>query len=74
MLPFKRILCPTDFSEWSIAAVDAASELASHFNAELCILHVVSPTPAVPLAPEPIPLVEPGPWRAAPPIELMNHL
>ncbi len=26
----------------SIAAVDAASELASHFNAELCILHVVS--------------------------------
>lgn len=70
MLPFKRILCPTDFSEWSIAAVDAASELASHFNAELCILHVVSPTPTVPLAPEPIPLVEPGPWRAAPPIEL----
>jgi len=69
MLPFRRILCPIDFSERSIAAIEAASELATHFNAELCILHVVYPTPTMPLAPEPVPLVGPGPWEAAPSIE-----
>lgn len=69
MLPFKKILCPTDFTERSIAAVEAASELAEHFHGELCILHVVSPAPIVPLGPEPVPLVGPGPWEAAPSVE-----
>ena len=41
MLPLKKILAPTDFSVPSYAALDHAIELASHFNAELCLLHVI---------------------------------
>ena len=41
MLPVKKILCPTDFSEPSMAALDAACEFAQHFDAELIILHVL---------------------------------
>jgi len=41
MLPLKKILAPTDFSEPSYAALDHAVELAAHFDAELCLLHVV---------------------------------
>ena len=41
MLPLKKILAPTDFSEPSYAALDHAIELAAHFDAELCLLHVV---------------------------------
>jgi len=48
MLPLKRILCPTDFSEPSYEAVKAANELAVHFAAELTLIHVVSPIPALP--------------------------
>jgi nucleotide-binding universal stress UspA family protein len=43
MLPFKKILYPTDFSEASYQALKAANELAAHFSAELSIVHVVSP-------------------------------
>jgi len=49
MLPFKRILCPTDFSEPSLEAVRAASELAGHFSAKLYLVHVVHPTPSMSL-------------------------
>ena len=45
MLPFKKILCPTDFSEPSTRAVKVASELAMHFSAEVCLLHVIAPIP-----------------------------
>lgn len=45
MLPFKKILCPTDFSEPSYEALKAASELALHFSAELYLVHVVAPIP-----------------------------
>ncbi len=45
MLPIKKILCPTDFSEPSYEAVKVANELAVHFNSWLCLLHVVSLTP-----------------------------
>ncbi len=45
MLP-KRILCPTDFSEPSYAALDQAITLAAHFGAELGLLHVVPFSPA----------------------------
>jgi nucleotide-binding universal stress UspA family protein len=47
MLPFKKILCATDFSELSYEAIKAASELALQFSAELCLLHVVSPVPLI---------------------------
>ena len=53
MLPIKKIVCPTDFSEASYEAINAAGELAFHFGSELCVLHVVSPVPLVPMGPEP---------------------
>ncbi len=43
MLPFKRILCPVDFSDFSYQALDKAGELAAHFRAQLCVLHVAPP-------------------------------
>jgi universal stress protein A len=43
MLPIKRILCPTDFSEPSYKGIEAANELAEHFSAELFLLSVVTP-------------------------------
>ena len=46
MLPIKRILCPTDFSEPSLEAVKAACELAAHFDSEICLVYVV---PTIPL-------------------------
>ena len=40
MLPLKRILCPTDFSDYSYEAIEKGADLAKHFGAELCVLHV----------------------------------
>lgn len=51
MLPIKKILCPTDFSEPANAAVITANELALHFSAEIILIHVVSTTPVVPASP-----------------------
>lgn len=48
MLPIRKILCPTDFSEPSFTALAKATELAAHFGARLCLLHVtptISPVP-----------------------------
>ena len=45
MLPFKRILCPTDFSEPALEALKAASELAQHFAASLLVVNIVPPIP-----------------------------
>jgi universal stress protein A len=53
MLPFKRILCPTDFSEPSYEALRVASELALHFSSELLVLHVVPPIPTANVPPPP---------------------
>jgi nucleotide-binding universal stress UspA family protein len=39
-LPFKRLLCPTDFSESSLAALEFAVSLAQEGDADLTILHV----------------------------------
>ncbi len=47
MLPVSRILCPTDFSQPARHALDVASELARHFRAELLVLTVVDPLPAM---------------------------
>ena len=48
MLPIKKIFCPTDFSEPSLTALQAACELAQHFDAELKICHVVPYMPPFP--------------------------
>lgn len=49
MSPIRKLLCPTDFSEPSYEAIKTAGELAFHFGAELCLLHVVPPLPALPM-------------------------
>jgi nucleotide-binding universal stress UspA family protein len=48
MLPFRRILVATDFSDTSLEAFPIASEIASHFDAELVLVHILpvdTPTP-----------------------------
>jgi nucleotide-binding universal stress UspA family protein len=56
MLPLKKILCPTDFSEASYEGLKAADELALHFSAELCLIHVVAPIPTTVMPAAPIPV------------------
>lgn len=48
MLPFKKIMSPTDFSEPSDLALEAAIELAGHFSSELLLVHVVAPLSITP--------------------------
>lgn len=52
---FKRILCPIDFDENSMAALDCAAQLAQQHNAMLYILHVVR----APSAPSEVPVEPP---------------
>jgi nucleotide-binding universal stress UspA family protein len=58
-LPFARVLCPVDFSDPSLTALDAASSLVRSFGAALTLLHVVEwpwhepPAPAAGDLPEP---------------------
>jgi len=47
VLPFKKILCPTDFSEPACSGIVAAGEMAARFSAELILMHVVGPIPAL---------------------------
>ena len=51
MLLFKKILCPTDFSEPSYKALKAADELAKEFSSELILIHVLSPVQVFPASP-----------------------
>jgi universal stress protein A len=39
--PYKTILCPIDFDDNSVDALDKAIELASHFNSTLILMHVL---------------------------------
>jgi nucleotide-binding universal stress UspA family protein len=47
----KKILWPTDFSEPSYEALKVAKQMAQHFNAELYLVHVITPLP--PFVPPP---------------------
>jgi universal stress protein A len=51
MIALKRILLPTDFSEYSAAASTYACAFCDQFHAELHLLHVIQDL--APLAPEP---------------------
>ena len=52
---FARVLCPTDFSEFSAAAVDYAAALAASYGSRLRLVHVLTPFPVVaPVADAPI--------------------
>jgi nucleotide-binding universal stress UspA family protein len=53
MLPIKKIICPTDFSDPSYEGLKAAREFAEHFSAELMLVHVIFPGPIVPGVAEP---------------------
>ena len=53
MLPIRKILCPTDFSDPSYEAMKVADEIAVHFSAELTLLHVVTPIPVIPIHDDP---------------------
>lgn len=53
MLPLKRILCPTDFSEPSYDALKIAVELARHFGAALDVIHIIPPVPVHSPYPDP---------------------
>jgi len=52
MLPFKKVLCPTDFSAPSCEALSTAVEFAKAFSAPLVLVHVVQPIPAAASASE----------------------
>ena len=43
---FKSLLCPIDFSEFSVKAYDYAQSLAWHYKAELLVQHVLYSYPA----------------------------
>jgi nucleotide-binding universal stress UspA family protein len=47
-LPFKRILCPVDFSDSSRSALDFALSLVREADADLTILHVLEWPDALP--------------------------
>jgi nucleotide-binding universal stress UspA family protein len=53
MLPIRKILCPTDFSQPSQAAIEVARELAGYFEAELILLTVAPDVPTVAYTPVP---------------------
>lgn len=40
-MSFKKILCPTDFSEYSEKALSYAKVLAKTFNAKIYIMHII---------------------------------
>jgi universal stress protein A len=39
--PYAKILCPVDFDDNSLAALDKAVEIARHFNSAIVLVHVV---------------------------------
>jgi nucleotide-binding universal stress UspA family protein len=43
MLRIEKILCPVDFSEYSLKAYEYAQSLAQHYEAELLLQHVIQP-------------------------------
>ena len=47
MLPLKKIICPTDFSEPSFEGIKTAVELAEKDSSELTLLHVIAPVPKI---------------------------
>ena len=39
--PYRTILCPVDFDDNSLMALDRAAEIAYHMNSKLALLHVI---------------------------------
>lgn len=51
MFEFKRIVCPTDFSEGAEQAISQASEPAHRSGAEICLVNMIPIQPALPTDP-----------------------
>ena len=51
MLPLKKLLCPTDFSEPAREALKVAVEFVLHFGAQLSLVNVVPMLPVLPRDP-----------------------
>jgi universal stress protein A len=51
MLPIRTVLCPLDFSVPSYKALRSAIELASHFKAQIVLVHAVPAAPGIPADP-----------------------
>ena len=47
MLPLKKIIWPTDFSDPAYESLKDAVELAEQFSAEMLLVHVVGPLPTI---------------------------
>ena len=47
LLPLKKIVWPTDFSEPANVGLKIAAELCEQFSAEMLMVHVVSPLPTM---------------------------
>ncbi len=45
MFPYKKILCPTDFSDASYKALEEAKNISQILSADLLVLHVIGPIP-----------------------------
>jgi nucleotide-binding universal stress UspA family protein len=45
LMTFKKILCPTDFSDASRLAIDLAADLAARDKGELWLVHVIDAAP-----------------------------
>lgn len=56
---FDKILCPVDFDENSIAALDFALRLAQQCGGTIYLLDVI-PTPKAPVTPDPYPVLSGG--------------
>jgi universal stress protein A len=52
-IPFQKILCPVDFEQNSLLALEFGAKLAEHENAMVYVLHVVSLPTVLPKQPEP---------------------
>ncbi|MBU8871865.1 MAG: universal stress protein [Gemmatimonadales bacterium] len=48
MFPFKKILCPTDFSEPSLCGLKMGGEMARQFDSEIILVNVHKPIPKLP--------------------------
>jgi nucleotide-binding universal stress UspA family protein len=60
MLPIKKIICPTDFSEPAKMGLESAIELSDRFSAELVLIHVINPVPMVATAAPHLPTILEG--------------
>ena len=48
MFPFKKILCPTDFSDASLCGIKMGGELAENHGSEIIVVNVHKPIPKLP--------------------------